>query len=93
MAGSSYEPLASEWGELFPLTLNIRVDGPLRRRIEDLTSQIGRELPELPPVLWGVVLFAGFMQLRAFTRSEQSLFRGAQKLLADSLSRAAAEPA
>lgn len=92
MDEASYEPLASEWGQLFPMNLSIKVDGPLKRRVEDLTAEISRAAPNLPPIVWGVVLFAGFMQLRAFTRSEKSFLRGVQRLLAESLRAAASEP-
>jgi len=92
MTEPSYEPLASEWGQLFPMTLSIRVDGPLKRRIEDLTAEISSAAPNLPPVVWGIVVFAGFMQLRAFTRSEKSFLQGVQKLLAESMRAAASEP-
>ena len=39
-----YEPSASDWGTLLPMTLEIKVDGPLKRRIEDLEKEIANTL-------------------------------------------------
>ena len=93
MAEPNYEPQPHEMGELFPMNLSIRVDGPLMRRITDLNAELDREMPGFSQVMWGAVVSSGFMELRTLTRAEQSLFRGVQKLVADYLIRAAAEPA
>ena len=85
MSEPNYEPLPSELGKLFPVVLDVKVDGPFRRRIEDFTKEVSRETPDLPPVMWGIVLFAGFLLLRMAIRSEGNLTQGLRKLLADSL--------
>ncbi len=60
MAERDYSPSTSEERQLFPLTLDIKVDGPMKRRIEELTNEVATEYPNLPPIMWGGVLFAGF---------------------------------
>lgn len=44
------QPLAHEWGQLFPMTLDIKVDGPFKRRIEDLIREVSREMRISPIV-------------------------------------------
>jgi len=81
MGSQNYEPLASEWGRLFSMTLDIKIDGPFKRRLEDLTREVGQEAPHLPPIMWGIVLYAGFMLLRMAIRSEGSFMLGLKKLV------------
>ena len=85
MSQPNYQPLAHEWGQLFPMTLDIKVDGPFKRRIEDLTREVSREALDLAPVMWSIVLSAGFILLRMPIRSESTLVPGLKKLLAETL--------
>lgn len=80
------EEMFSARRKLRPITLEMEIDGPLKRRIEDIISETKNAFPDFNEVTeeaFGNILFAGFMSFRKTLSEKGDVMESLKKIASD----------